>query len=206
MVAIAPWVIRARIDTVILFVVVWLMKCAVLAMSLFPAALAAQATQVATPHNHGTGHLDVVLSQTGFSLTLKVPSMDIVGFEAPVSSDDERTKVAIAISELSKPLDLFVVPIEAGCFTASANVILTHEIADRDDTGSASNGLSTDESHAEFQADYVVQCQDMSALDKFDLTYFERFSGTEKLTVHIEANGTEQTREATRAMPQVTFP
>ncbi len=205
-VAIARRVLPVRIDAVILFVVVWLMKCAVLAMSLLPAALAAQATQVTTPDHRDAGRLDVVLSQTGFSLKLKVPTVDVVGFEAPISNDDERAKVAIAMSELSKPLDLFVVPLEAGCFTTSANVILMHQIVDQNDTGRASSGSPTDESHAEFQADYVVQCQDMSALDRFDFAYFDRFSGSETLTVRIKADGTEQTREATRAAPEVIFP
>ncbi|NOD93407.1 DUF2796 domain-containing protein [Ruegeria sp. HKCCD4884] len=179
------------------------MKCAVLAMFLFPAALAAQATQVTTPHQHGTGQLDVVLTETGFSLKLSVPSVDIVGFEAPVSNDDERTQVAIAISELSEPLDLFVVPEEAGCFTASANVILTHDIADQVDVAS---GKSASEGHAEFQADYVVQCQDMSLLDRIDFAYFEKFSGTEKLSVRVEAGGVTQTHQATRVNRSITLP
>ncbi|WP_172677895.1 DUF2796 domain-containing protein [Ruegeria sp. 6PALISEP08] len=174
-------------------------------MSLFPAVLAAQATQIVTPHNHGSGQLDFVLSETGFSLTLKVPSMDIVGFEAPAASDDERTQVAIAISELSKPLNLFVVPSEAMCFTTSANVILTHEITDQGTAGDASKGVS-DESHAEFQADYVIQCQDLSAVNSLDLAYFERFSGTEKLTVRIASNGTTQFHETTRATPRLSLP
>ena len=120
-----------------------------------------------------------------------------------MSNDDERTQVAIAISELSEPLDLFVVPEEAGCFTASANVILTHDIADQVDVAS---GKSSSESHAEFQADYVVQCQDMGLLDRIEFAYFEKFSGTEKLSVRVEAGGETQTHEATRVKRSINLP
>ncbi len=179
------------------------MKCSVLALSLFPAALAAQATQITSSHQHGSGHLEIVLADTEFSLSLRVPSIDIIGFETPVASDDERTRVAIAISELSKPLDLFVVPPEAVCFAASANVILTHDISGQQDNAGEGGTSSVPGEHSEFQADYVVQCQDMDALTTMELAYFQRFSGTEKLNVRVGSGAASSTYEITRAAPRL---
>ncbi|UUV05294.1 MULTISPECIES: DUF2796 domain-containing protein [Ruegeria] len=179
------------------------MKCSVLALSLFPAALAAQATQITSTHHHGSGQLEIVLTDTGFSLSLRVPSIDIIGFETPVASDDERTRVAIAISELSKPLDLFVVPPEAVCFTASANVILTHDVPGQQDTAGEGGTSSTAGEHSEFQADYVVQCQDMDALNAIEFAYFQRFSGTRKLNLRVGAGAENSTHEITRAAPRL---
>ncbi|QFT73836.1 DUF2796 domain-containing protein [Ruegeria sp. THAF33] len=175
------------------------MKCSVLALSLFPAALAAQATQITPTHQHGSGQLEIVFADTEFTLSLRVPSIDIIGFETPVASDDDRTRVAIAISELSKPLDLFVVPPDAVCFTASANVILTHDIpGQQDNAGEGGTSFATGE-HSEFQADYVVQCQDMDALTTMEFAYFQRFSGTEKLNVRVGSGAATSAHEITRA-------
>ncbi|WP_298852265.1 DUF2796 domain-containing protein [uncultured Ruegeria sp.] len=179
------------------------MKCSVLALSLFPAALAAQATQISTPHQHGSGQLDIVFTGAEFSLSLKVPSMDIIGFETPVATDDERTRVAIAISELSKPLDLFVVPTEAGCFTASANVILTHEVSSHQEQAGEGVDVSASDDHSEFQADYVIQCQDMGALNSMEFAYFERFSGTGKLNLRIGSDAATSTHEISRTAPSL---
>ncbi|WP_299895221.1 DUF2796 domain-containing protein [uncultured Ruegeria sp.] len=179
------------------------MKCSVLALSLFPAALAAQATQITSTHHHGSGQLDIVLTDTDFSLSLRVPSIDIIGFETPVANDDERTRVAIAISELSRPLDLFVVPSEAVCFTVSANVILTHDISGNQDTAGEGVASSAPDEHSEFQADYVVQCQNMDALNTIEFAYFQRFSGTRKLNVRVGSDAATSTHEITRVAPSL---
>lgn len=182
------------------------MKRMVLALFLFPAALAAQATQVSTPHHHGSGQIDIVFSETGFSLALRVPSMDIVGFESPVENDDNRTRVAIAMSELSDPLDLFVTPPEAGCSTVTAHVVLTYGITRQSGEANAVTGSTTAENHSEFQADYVIQCHDMSALNMIEFAYFAQFSGTDQLNIHLNTDGVQDAVEITRAAPYLDLP
>lgn len=127
--------------------------------------------------------------------------MDIVGFESPVENDDNRTRVAIAISELSDPLDLFITPPEAGCSTVTANVVLTYGITQQKGEANAVTGSTTAESHSEFQADYVIQCQDMNALKMIEFAYFTRFSGTDQLNIHLNSGRVQDAVEITRAAP-----
>lgn len=182
------------------------MKRVVLALFLFPAALAAQATQVSTPHHHGSAQIDIVFSDTGFALALRVPSMDIVGFETPVENDDSRTRVAIAMSKLSDPLNLFVTPSEAGCSTVAAHVVLTYGITQQSGEANAVTGSTTAESHSEFQADYVIQCHDMSALNMIEFAYFAQFSGTDQLNIQLKTGGAQGAVDITRAAPYLDLP
>ncbi len=175
------------------------MKCAVFALFLCLAALQAHATEL---RPQGSKTLGIVFSDTEFSLSLAVPGSEIVGFGRPAENDDERALVAVAISDLSKPLELFVVPDAAGCFTTSANVTLSGESLGQEDgaTGSSDQPLTNSE-HTEFQAEYIVQCQDLGALDRIEFAYFDRFEGTDKLTVQIEKAGAVRAFEVTRATP-----
>jgi len=120
------------------------------------------------------GSLDIVFEETQFSVSLAVPSEDILGFDHRGADDADRSAVADAISALSKPLTLFVVPEQAGCVTASANVSLTGD------------GLGADadaEATPEFLAEYVVQCSDMAALNTIEFAYFERFDQVSALDI-----------------------
>ncbi|WP_298933499.1 DUF2796 domain-containing protein [uncultured Ruegeria sp.] len=178
------------------------MKRAVLALSLCPAAVAAQATQLDFRHQHGSGSLDMAFAGAEFTLSLAVPSFDIIGFERPADSDDDRALVAVAISDLSKPLELFVISEDAGCITTSANVILTNEgfgKKDEDEAGEADT--TADEYHAEFQADYAIQCQDMNALGAIEFAFFNRFENVEELRVRVELSDKIHAFDVTPATP-----
>lgn len=125
----------------------------------------------------GTGSVEIELSSGEFSLSLSVPSADILGFERQDATDADRALVAMAVSTLSEPLKLFLVPEQAGCTVASASVTLTGEAL-----GQAAERLST----SQFQADYIIQCSDMSALQTIEFAYFDRFERTEMLIVQTE--------------------
>lgn len=170
------------------------MKCAVLALSLCPVALSAQIS----PPANGAGTLGIIFSGAEYSLSLVVPSADLLGFEHPTLSEDDRAMVAGAISDLSRPLELFVVPTEAGCFTASANVILTGEGLVQNESGGTDGQSVGDQPRSEFQADYVIQCQNMAALNTIDFAYFDRFEKTGKLEVQVEAPGDARSLSVTR--------
>lgn len=173
------------------------MKCTAVALILTPAVAL---TQVQSPsHEHGTGHLDIAFSDEVFSLSLAVPAADIVGFEGAADTDEDRALVAVAISDLSKPLGLFVPPEEAGCFTASANVTLTGEGLGQDTADTSA------EQHSEFLADYVIQCQDMAALANIRFAYFDRFENAQKLVVQVSRSGKNLAYDVTPSQPDLTL-
>jgi len=173
------------------------MKSAVFVSTLLPAIGAAQLSQAET----ASGTLGILFSGAEYSLSLVVPSAALLGFEHPAVSEDDRTMVAVAISDLSKPLELFVVPSEAGCFTATANVTLSGDASELG--GGASVQNENAQRSSEFQADYVIQCQDIEALNAMEFAYFERFENTEKLQVQLERAEGSHSVDVTRASPRL---
>lgn len=173
-------------------------------LSLLSTGVMAHATQQDYQHKHGTGQLSMVFSGAEFSLSLTVPSADIVGFESQAETDEDRAKVAVAISDLSKPLELFVLAEDAGCFTASANVALTSEgIVDQAQVAESGNGPDEDAEHSEFRADYVIQCRDIAALTTIEFAYFSRFERAQSLAISIALPDSSHEFEVTRATPLI---
>lgn len=166
------------------------MKLSALALILIPSVAISQ-SQDLTVHEHGTGYVDIAIAGAEFSLSLVAPGIDIVGFEGPAETDDDRARVALAISDLSKPLELFVLPEAAGCFAASANVTLSGETLGQDDTAAPAA------EHTEFQADYQIQCQDIDALGGIEFVYFDRFPNAERLKIQVSRSGDARTQDVT---------
>ncbi|RBW58705.1 DUF2796 domain-containing protein [Ruegeria sp. A3M17] len=175
------------------------MKCAAIALILTPAIVLSQVQGPA--HEHGTGYVDIAFSDQAFTLSLNVPSADIIDFAGPAETDDDRAQVAVAVSDLSKPLGLFVLPEEAGCVTASANVTLTGEGLGQDNT----NESADQDQHSDFLADYLIQCQDITALVSIRFAYFERFENAQKLILQVTRSGQSRTYEITRNQPDLAM-
>ncbi|WP_255353517.1 DUF2796 domain-containing protein [Ruegeria sp. ANG-R] len=141
----------------------------------------AQQLSTTEAHTHGAGRMTISFEETGFALTLEVPGVDIVGFEHTAENEDERADVAVAISDLSRPLAIFEVPSEAGCMTATANVALVGDVFVHDQAQSSDDAAH----HTEFQADYLLQCQEIALVTSIRFAYFDRFSRAERLVVEL---------------------
>lgn len=175
------------------------MRNAVIALTFLPATLAAQGAISSGAHVHGTGLLSFDMSQSEIALTLRAPGADIVGFEQPAENEDDRAQVATAISDLSKPLEIFVFPEDAGCATLSANVALVGDaFLQQQDSGA--------EAHTEFQADFLVQCQNIEAVNAVEFLYFQRFENARKLRVQLTSGTASREVEVSRDMPVLTIP
>ncbi len=173
------------------------MKCAAILLALIPVAPLAQGLTAINAHSHGAGRMTISFVETGFSLSLEVPGADIVGFEHTAENEDERAEVAAAISDLSKPLEIFEVAPEAGCMTATANVALVGDVFAQDEGQASDNAVH----HTEFQADYLVQCQELLLVEYIRFTYFERFTRAERLFVELMSSDEIQNHTIERAAP-----
>lgn len=177
------------------------MKYATAFLFLVPVALMAQNAESSSAHIHGDGQLGLVLSENEIAMALEVPGQDIVGFEHPAENEEDRARVADAISDLSKPLAIFELPPEAGCVTASANVALVGDPFGQEETTESHAAQ-----HSEFQADYLLQCEDIGAMTSIRFTYFERFTDARQLTVRLSsASGTQEVL-VQRETPFLTLP
>ena len=61
------------------------------------------------------------------------------------------------------------------------------------------------ESHAEFHAEYRLQCDDPAAITSLTLTYFDVFSGAEELEVNLITDDGQSRQEVTPAEPVVNI-
>lgn len=82
-------------------------------------------------HEHGVGQLNIAVEDDGIAMELHAPGADIVGFEHPAESDEDKALITAAIAALEQPLSLFVLPEAAGCTVVEAHAGL--ELEEHDD-------------------------------------------------------------------------
>ena len=78
-------------------------------------------------HQHGHGAFNIAIEGKAVAIEFTAPGADIVGFEHPAQSVEDRAAVDAAIAMLAKPLDLFSPSVAAECVVTAANVILVTE-------------------------------------------------------------------------------
>ena len=206
-------------------------------------------------HQHGHGYLNIAIEGSTLWIELETPGADIVGFEHPARSDDDKTAIEDAKGRLSDPIGLFGIPAEASCTLVEVSVKPVgygldmdddhhdehdedehnedahdddHDDHDHDDHDEAHEDEHEDhdehdeahededhddhdehegemESHAEFHAEYRLQCDDPAAITSLTLTYFDVFSGAEELEVNLITDDGQNRQEVTPAEPVVNL-
>lgn len=160
-------------------------------------------------HEHGSGTLNIAIEDDSIAMELEAPGADIVGFEYAARSATDRATVDSAISDLARPLDLFVLPAAAGCTVIEARIALIgedeHDHAEADhhdheeDEHHAEDAHDEAEAeHTEFQAQYLMTCADPGAIDSIRFAYFERFQNALELEVQIVSDAGAQSFEVER--------
>lgn len=173
------------------------------------AAGATAETREMSAHVHGHGSLSIALEGDRLWLALRAPGADIVGFEHPAESEEDKAAIAAALARLARPLDLFRFPEAAGC--AATEVEAEHEQdedghddehAEHDDEHKdehddeqaehedehkdehADEHAEDDgERHSEFHAEYLLTCAAPEAADRIELNYFALFPNALELEV-----------------------
>jgi Protein of unknown function (DUF2796) len=179
-----------------------------LAMSaLYQTAVArAEENRQLGPHVHGHGTLSIAIEANNAAMELRVPGMDIVGFEHEVNGPDEKTLVEAARKDLQEnALQLFVLPKSADCKITSSRVEV---VAEEDPEGESHEGEthSADEvtageqgeRHSEFHAVYAMTCGDATKLTSVDFAFFDRFTGSQELDVTIVDDSGQSVYEVSR--------
>ena len=73
-------------------------------------------------HEHGHSTLNVAIEGGAIAMEFIAPGADIVGFEHPAASDEDKAAVDEAVAKLESPLELFVVNAEANCAVEHAHI------------------------------------------------------------------------------------
>lgn len=174
-------------------------------------SLLAAETRELGSHEHGLGALNIAIAGSTVLMEFHAPGADIVGFEHPAESAEDRRAIDGAVAALAKPTELFVMPANAECSVVQARASLesedAHEEHDhaheehkdhdghddhaehdthKDHDDHAENHDHEDAgSHTEFHAEYVLNCANTDALDAIEFVYFKQFENARELEVQI---------------------
>jgi hypothetical protein len=129
-------------------------------------------------HEHGRSVLDIAVEGGRVAMELTAPGADIVGFEHPAGTEEERAAVGDAKAALADPLAVFVLPRAAGCRVTDSKV----EIASEDQRDGQADERA---GHAEFRAEYALECAAPSALSSFTPAFFDRFPMVQRIGVTL---------------------
>lgn len=154
------------------------------------------------PHQHGHGKLNIAIENNQVSMDLDVPGADIIGFEHEPATPEQKAAFDAGKARLADALSLFKMPAAAGCTVKEARVSLEGE-PDKAQKGTASKGAEPQDEHhhADFNAEYTLQCKSLPSLTSIDFTYFKAFAGAEVLNVTVIASKGQDSYEVTRDKP-----
>ena len=166
-------------------------------------------------HEHGVGALNIAFQGNEVAMEFEAPGADIVGFEHPAESAEDRAKIDAAIATLAKPMELFRLPDAAKCTLVAAEVELEGEEGEHheehaegehhdeseshEEHADAHHDEHDEASHTEFHAEYRLTCAEPDAIDRIEFGYFETFPNAEELEVQMISdkgtNGFEVVRD-----------
>ncbi|GFE50824.1 hypothetical protein So717_25770 [Roseobacter cerasinus] len=186
----------------------------------------AESTRGLDAHEHGVGALDIAFEDKTVVLEFRAPGADIVGFEHDASTGADRAAINAAVATLSKPLDLFLFPADAGCSVTKASAELhgdhddhdheahahehnhDHGHADKHDTHAQDDHTHEDHkdhaeaaSHSEFHASYSLTCETPEQISSITFAYFDVFENARELEVQMVSSAGAQAFEVTRSDP-----
>ncbi|HEB0724944.1 DUF2796 domain-containing protein [Pseudomonas aeruginosa] len=138
-------------------------------------------------HEHGVAQLNVALDGKTLELELDSPAMNLVGFEHAASTDADKAAVAKARAQLEKPLELFALPVTAGCSVASQE-LRSPLFGDKAPAHAhkEKTGHEHEHGHADIHAHYQLSCEKPELLKLLTLAeFFKRFPATQKIQVQL---------------------
>ncbi|MCP5159771.1 MAG: DUF2796 domain-containing protein [Gammaproteobacteria bacterium] len=149
----------------------------------------------APPHVHGAGTLQLVLEGSRLNAELRLPAINVVGFEhAPSDTkQEEAVKKAVALLRDSRQV---LTPSEKAQCTAAPGVVasallLEHGQADHDHDD---HDEAHDDDHADFDVRYGFDCRRPEALKQIKVRLFQPLPKLERLDVEM-VTATGQARQ-----------
>lgn len=155
-------------------------------------------------HEHGVVQLNIAQEGKRLLIELNSPAMNMVGFEHTPRSAQERHAVQQAVATLKQAGQLFVMSPAADCQSISV-VVDSPLLADGHKTHEAHHGHDDDSVHAEFSAEYVFECQQMSALTTMQVKLFSKFPATKDVDVTLLTEKGQRALELNAQQTHVDF-
>lgn len=156
-------------------------------------------------HEHGHAKLNLAVDGTRLALEIEAPGMDVLGFEHPAESDQDKAAVEAAKATLADPLALFVPSAAAGCRVVEASVTLLQEEHEHEDEGAEGTGHHDEALHSEFRGQYALECSDPDALARLTFNWFDRFPNAQAVQVTMLDGRGQSSWEVERGDPPLAI-
>ena len=138
----------------------------------------------APAHQHGVGHLDLVLESNQLVIELQMPAEDLLGFEHAPRTPEQHVQVTALQSTLQQPETLFTLPAAAECRLTSV------ELSSSLFTDTPQSAPEDQLQHADIQAHYHFTCAATQHLQQLEVVLFESFPASQRLLLQaITPNG-----------------
>jgi len=149
-----------------------------------PGALAAE------PHVHGAGTLQLVLEGGSLNAELRLPAMDVVGFEHATREAKHKEAVKKAVGMLKDSRKVLALPDDAQCTAAPGAVeseLLEdgHAAGHKHDKHEAGHDHTDGEAHADFEVTYRFDCRRPETLKQIKTLLFQQLPKLERLDVEM---------------------
>lgn len=118
------------------------------AIGMFVSGTHASEAKTLKAHEHGVGKLNIAFEASRVVMEFEAPGADIVGFEHPAETAEDKASIRSALDILKKPFALFVFPREAKCTVIMASAELYGEEDDHDHGHEKEHGHDYKEKHA----------------------------------------------------------
>lgn len=160
------------------------------------------------PHTHGVSRLNVAVDGNQLLIEFRAPGADIVGFEHPAETAEDRERVRRAVESLQKGAEHFLPSPEAGCRLSSAEVEAgqaKHESGSGRGHHESPREAPGAERHTEFRAHYRFECRNAGRVPHIHVRLFETFSAMREIEAQYIAPGRQGSAELTPSSPVLNF-
>lgn len=125
-------------------------------------------------HVHGTATMDISIDKNEIEVDLKIPGMDLVGFEGKAKTKEQRENLKTVTNLLTQDYQLFTLPESAGCTVTKRKLEAEH---DDDDHG----GIG----HSGYEYEIEYKCKDISKVTELDINIFRDIQSLSEIQVQL---------------------
>jgi hypothetical protein len=161
------------------------------------------------PHEHGHGKLNIAIEDARVMMELEAPGDDIVGFEHPPSTGEEKAVLDAAQTTLKNVLTVFEPNKSAGCRVTEVKIDIAAEDHDEDEADHAEHqkenqAKEPEHHHSEVHANYTLECAP-GKLSSLRFAYFKLFPRARMLSVAMITPKGQTSYEITKDNADLSF-
>lgn len=163
-------------------------------------------------HEHGAAEVHVVVEGEALYVELRVPAMNVVGFEHAAHDEAQRRTIAAVAEQLERTEEIFTPTPAAQCRSVHAHASLEmigHAGEEHEHEQGSEKEHEESESvaaHSEMQAEYEFECASPDELAEIRTQLFEHYPGIERIDAEIIGSGGQTAATLTSQSPLVPIP